>query len=360
MKTHGQQALELAMTVSSKEKDRQQEKALTLGLTGSDRITDQSIPTFVRGDQPSYAGLATFLRSPYVEDVSTVGEYDVAFIGAPFDAGTTFRPGTRFGPEAMRSISKLYNSYHFESGVDLKEQLKMADLGDIYSVHHLEKQFDQLSKAINHVVSHQTFPVILGGDHSIAYGTIRGLAEATEGKVGIIQLDRHLDLQEKEMDERMHDTPLFHASQLPNVDPKNMVHIGIGGWQNDIQGAITAKKQGHTVLTMDDVDDLGIDRIIEIALEKAWADGVQAVYLTVDVDCMDSGVSMGTGWPEPGGFLPREVLKLVRGLAKKGLAGLEVVEVSPPYDHNSQTALMGTRIICDVLSSLVKHKHLGT
>ncbi|MEC1153933.1 agmatinase family protein [Cytobacillus horneckiae] len=359
MNTNGQKALELAAQISTTEKEKRKVKEIEMGLPASESVTDENITTFVRGEHPSYAGLATFLRSTYLEDVSKVGEVDVAFVGAPFDAGTTFRPGTRFGPEAMRNISKLYQTYHFEAGIDLKEHIKMADIGDIYSVHNLEKQFDQLSKAVSHIVNNGTFPVVLGGDHSIAYGTIKGLAEATEGKVGVIQLDRHLDMQEKEMDERMHDTPLFHASNLPNVDPKNIVHIGIGGWQNDVKGALAAKERGNTVLTMDDVDELGIDRIAEIALEKAWADGVEAVYLTIDVDCIDSGISMGTGWPEPGGFLPREVLRLVKKLAEKGLAGLEVVEVSPPYDHNNQTALMGTRIVCDVLSSLVKNKHLG-
>lgn len=359
MTFHGTQALDEAARIGTSAQDARAIRARNLGLPASDGIENNGITTFARAGSPSYAGIATFLRSPYLEDALRVGEYDVAFLGAPFDAGTTYRPGTRFGPEAMRQISKLYRTFHFEAGIDLAESVRMCDLGDVYSIHNLEKQTQQLAKAVGHVRSAGTLPVVLGGDHSIALGTITGIAEATDGNIGIIQLDRHLDMQSLEMDEQMHDTPLFHAGKLPNVNPRNIVHVGIGGWQNDVRGAVHAKENGQTVLTMDDVEELGVSRIVEIALDKAWAGGVKAVYLTVDIDCVDSCFSMGTGWPEPGGFLPREILKLVKGLATPGLAGLEVVEISPPYDHNEQTALLGTRIICDALSAMVAGGTLG-
>ncbi|MGV6945733.1 agmatinase family protein [Sphingobacterium kyonggiense] len=355
----GNFALDASEKISRAHYDKRNSDALNTGLSAADGISDPNITTFVRGGSPSYAGLSTFLRSPFLEDVNEVNKYDVAFVGAPFDAGTTFRPGTRFGPESMRQISKLYRTYHFEAGIDLAESISMCDLGDIYSIHNLEKQNAQLEKALHHIISNGVFPVVLGGDHSIAYGTLRGVAKAVDGKVGVIQIDRHLDMQVSEMDEKMHDTPLYHASKLPNLDGNNIVQIGIGGWQNDVKGSIEAKKNGNTILTMGDVDEFGIDKIAEIALEKAWANGVKAVYLTIDIDSVDSGISMGTGWPEPGGFLPREILKLVKKLAAPGLIGMELVEVSPPYDHHNQTALMGTRIICDTLSSLVVNHKLG-
>ena len=359
MNQEGNFALNSAEEISRVQYEKRNADALKNGLTASDEVNDPLITTFVRGGKPSYAGLSTFLRSPFLEDVNKVNEFDVAFVGAPFDAGTTFRPGTRFGPESMRSISKLYQTYHFEAGIDLAESISMCDLGDIYSIHNLDKQNAQLEKALHHIVSNGTFPVVLGGDHSIGYGTLRGVASAVKGKVGVIQIDRHLDMEPSVMDEKMHDTPLFNASKLPNIDGNNIVQIGIGGWQNGVEGAKQAKKNGNTIITMGDVDSLGIDKVIELALDKAWANGVEAVYLTIDIDAVDSGISMGTGWPEPGGFLPREILKLVKGLAAPGLIGMELVEVSPPYDHNQQTALMGTRIICDVLSSLVVNKKLG-
>ncbi|RVU55050.1 agmatinase family protein [Anaerosphaera multitolerans] len=319
----------------------------------------QDLPLFVRGDTPSYAGIATFLKTPYIVDLDNVKDLDVAFVGAPFDVGTTFRPGTRFGPESMRSISKLFKTYNFEAGIDLALELQMGDIGDIYSIHQIDREMEQLSSAISSIVKQNVFPVVLGGDHSIAYGTIMGVTKAVEGNIGVIQLDRHLDMTPLMMGEKMHDTPLYHAGSIPNLDPKNIVHIGIGGWQNDARAAAGTKQRGQTVLTVDDVVDLGVDKVAEIALEKAWANGVKAVYLTVDVDVIDSGISNGTGWPEPGGLLPREVLRLVKKLAEPGLIGMEVVEVSPPYDDaNQQTALMGVRIICDTLCSLVVNKRL--
>lgn len=345
-KLHGQKALENAEKIMEQRNMKVKEEPTKSSL-------------FNQEDQPSYAGIATFLKSPYLKDTEDLSGLDVAVVGAPFDVGTTYRSGTRFGPETIRSISKLYNTYSFEYGVDLKDHIKMADIGDINSIHNIDKQNEQLTKALSHIVKQGVFPVVLGGDHSIAYGTIRGVAQAVEGKVGVIQIDRHLDMTPYMLEEKMHDTPLYHVGNLENVDTENIVHIGIGGWQNDIEAAVITKERGQTVLTMADVDELGIDKVAEIALEKAWANGVEAVYLTIDIDAIDSGISNGTGWPEPGGFLPREILHLVRKLAEPGLIGLEVVEVNPAYDDdNQQTALIGTRLICDILASSVTNNRL--
>ncbi|MCQ4922249.1 agmatinase family protein [Tissierella carlieri] len=346
-RTYGEKAVLLAEEVVKKD-----------GGMENSRAKKEGLPLFVRDDLPSYSGIATFLKSPYIENPNDIKDLDVVFLGAPFDVGTTFRPGTRFGPESMRSISKLFKTYNFEQGIDLAQEIKMGDLGDIYSIHNIDRYIDQLAGAVSTVLKQGVFPVILGGDHSIAYGTIKGVAESIDGNVGVIQLDRHLDTTPYMMGEKMHDTPLYHAGQLKNVNPENIVHIGIGGWQNDPRAAVGTKERGETVLTCDDVEELGVDKVAEIALEKAWANGVKAVYLTVDIDVVDSGFISGTGWPEPGGLTSREVLRLVRRLAEPGLVGMELVEVSPPYDNNQQTALLGVRIICDTICSLVKNKHL--
>ena len=119
-----------------------------------------------------------------------------------------------------------------------------------------------------------------------------------------------------------------------------------------------ARERQTTILTMGDVEELGIDKVAEIALETAWKDA-DAVYLSFDIDCVDCGFVPGTGWPEPGGFLPREALALVGKVAAEGICGMEVVEVSPPYDTSDITSLFGTRVIVDVLGSLVAHGKLG-
>ncbi len=183
-------------------------RGLELGLPGADSIVDKRIPTFSRGELPHFAGINTFLKAPYVEDVRRCAEYDVAVLGAPFDGGTTYRSGTRFGPQGIRKISALYGPYSFELGVDLRESITIGDLGDVFTIPgNIEKTFDQISRAVSHVVENGAFPVILGGDHSIGYPDVRGIAPHVDGNVGIIHLDRHVDIQERDMDERMHTTP---------------------------------------------------------------------------------------------------------------------------------------------------------
>ena len=356
----GTWALEKEREISRAGEAAEIARSLELGLAGAPSIDDRTISCFSRGELPHFAGINTFLKTPYLEDVRKVGEHAVAIMGVPFDTGTTYRPGTRFGPQAMRRISGLYGTYSFELGVDLRESLDIVDIGDVFVIPaNLEKSFDQMTKAVSHVVEAGTLPVILGGDHSIGFADLRGVARHVDGNVGIIHFDRHLDTQEKDMDERMHTCPWFHATELPNVLPQNLVQIGIGGWQVPRKGVEVARDRETTVITVDDVERMGIDRTAEMALEVAWK-GCKAVYLSFDIDCIECGLVPGTGWPEPGGLLPREALSLVRKVAAEGIAGMEIVEVSPPYDHADTTALMGVRVVLDVLATLVLNGKVKT
>jgi agmatinase len=351
-------ALEVEATIPTSKWEEEVARGLELGLPGADSIVDRRIPTFSRGELPHYAGINTFLKAPYLEDVRRCGEYDVAVLGVPLDAGTTYRPGTRFGPQGMRQISALYGTYSFELAVDLRESITICDLGDVFTIPgNIEKSFDQIDKAVGHVYASGALPVVLGGDHSIGYPTVRGVARNLDGRLGIIHFDRHVDTQETDLDERMHTTPWFHATDIPNVPAKNLVQLGIGGWQAPRPGVKVCRERETTIMTVNDCVEMGLDVAVERALEVAW-DGADAVWLSFDVDCLDAAFVPGTGWPEPGGFLPREVLKLVRGVAARGLAGLEIVECSPPYDSAEITSLMGVRVIADVLGTLVNHGHL--
>ena len=197
----------------------------------------------------------------------------------------------------------------------------MGDAGDIFTIPgNIEKTFDQISKGVGHVFASGALPVVLGGDHSIGYPTVRAVAEHLDGNLGIIHFDRHVDTQETDLDERMHTTPWFHATDIPNVPPKNLVQIGIGGWQAPRPGVRVGRERGTTVMTVNDCVEMGIEASVERALEVAW-DGTSAVWLSFDVDCLDAAFVPGTGWPEPGGFLPREALALVRGVASRGPGG---------------------------------------
>jgi agmatinase len=336
------------------------ERNLVLGLSAAPSVVDRTISTFVRGELPHFAGeTGTFLKCPFLEDVHQVNDAEVAIFGAPLDTGTTYRPGTRFGPQGIRRATNLFGTYSFEYGVDLREQLNVVDIGDIFTIPaNLEKSFDQISRGISHVVEQGVFPVVLGGDHSIGYPTVRGVAPWVDGPVGIIHFDRHVDTQESDLDERMHTTPWFHATNISNAPATNLVQIGIGGWQAPRAGVKVGRERGSTIVTIGDVEREGVDKVAEMALELAWK-GAKAVYLSFDIDVIDAGFVPGTGWPEPGGLLPREALKLVRLVSEPGLAGMEVVECSPPYDHAEQTSIISARVILDCLASQVRSGKLG-
>ena len=344
--------------ISDRKQREAVERALEYGLEAAPSVQDRTISTFARGQQPAFAGINTFRKAPYLEDVHEIGKHEVAILGAPFDMGTTYRAGCRFGPQAIRRISALYDSYSVDMAVDLEEELDLVDLGDVFVIpSNLEKSFDQIDRAVSYVVGEGVFPVVLGGDHSIGYPTVRGVAEHLDGNLGIIHFDRHVDTQETDLDERMHTTPWFHATDIPNVPAKNLVQIGIGGWQAPRPGVKVGRERGTTIMTVTDCVEMGIEAAAERALEVAW-DGAEAVWLSFDVDCLDAAFVPGTGWPEPGGFLPREVLKFIQLIAERPLAGIEVVECSPPYDNADITSLIATRVICDTLGCLVRAGHL--
>ena len=331
------------------------DQAKRFGLEAAESIVDRNISTFSRGELPHFAGINTFMKAPYLEDVNQVGNYDVAIVGVPHDCGTTYRPGTRFGPQGIRRISALYTPYNYEMGVDLREQITLCDVGDIFTIPaNNEKSFDQISKGIAHVFSSGAFPIILGGDHSIGFPTVRGVCRHLgDKKVGIIHFDRHVDTQEIDLDERMHTCPWFHATNMANAPAENLVQLGIGGWQVPREGVKVCRERGTNVLTVTDITEMGLEAAAQYAIERA-TDGTDCVYISFDIDCIDAGFVPGTGWPEPGGLMPREALKLLELIVRNvPVCGLEIVEVSPPYDISDMTSLLATRVICDTMAHLV-------
>jgi agmatinase len=181
---------------------------------------------------------------------------------------TTFRSGTRVGPEAVRTVSKVYDAYSPDLGMDLLEELSICDVVDIFVIpSNIEKTFDQVDLGISHILDQGCFPVIIGGDHSIGYDDAKALAKHVDGRLGIIHFDRHIDTAERTMDERMLTTHWSHATKLGNVPPANLVQIGIGGWIGNHSGVHVADEMDTTVITMFDVDERGIDDVMDIALE---------------------------------------------------------------------------------------------
>jgi agmatinase len=355
---NGTYAMQAERAMEAPPNKERQEEILAHGLQSAESIRDRTIPLFARGRWRLNMG-ERFMNSELLEDMRELGGQDVVILGAPYDGGTTYRSGTRFGPQAMRRISGLASGYNPGLGIDLYDSLNMVDAGDISVIPaNIEKTFDQIAKAVSYCAEREVFPIVLGGDHSIGYPDVRGLAPYIDGNIGIIHFDRHSDLSEYSLDERMHGSPFFHATNIPNAPATNLVQIGIGGWQGSKEGLRVARDRRATVMTIDDVDKYGVDRVVEYALEIAWKN-VKEVWISFDVDSVDPGFAPGTGTPVPGGLLPREALKMIRDIAREGLVGMEVVEVAPPYDISDVTALLGVYAVLDCLGGLVAGGKLG-
>ncbi len=308
----GNRNLKRLEKISQTRQQQEIERGLEFGLEAAGSINDRTISLFSRGHQPAFAGINTFMKAPYCEDMRNIGQYEAAFVGIPFDTGTTFRPGARFGPQAVRQISALYDGFSVDGAVDIQEELDMCDAGDIFVIPgNIEKTFDQVSKAVSYIYTSGVFPILMGGDHSLGYPNVRGIAPHIEGNVGIIHIDRHIDMQEMDMDERMHTTPWFwttnghnhensdvstshhshshmHDVGLSNCPPKNLVQMGIGGWYGSRPGSQIARERGSSVMTMTDIEELGVKKAAEMALDLAWKDA-KAVYLSFDIDSIDLG-----------------------------------------------------------------------
>ena len=157
--TDGAKTMAKLARISQKKQDEDTRRSLELGLEAADSVVDRNISLFSRGHQPAFAGINTFMKAPYCEDIRKVGDFEAAFVGAPFDSATTYRPGTRFGPQAVRRISALYDGYWFDGGVDIYEELDLCDAGDIFVIPgNIEKTFDQVTKAVSHIYTSGVFP----------------------------------------------------------------------------------------------------------------------------------------------------------------------------------------------------------
>ncbi len=334
-------------------------KSLELGLPPADSVNDKTIPCFARGDLPVFGGITTYMKFPYLEDMRQLKGKDVAVLGVPYDGAAHYKAGARYGPMGIRRASAGHTTHHFDYAVDLRESLDIVDVGDVCVLPSSnEKTFDQITKAVSYIVENGVFPAVMGGDHSITYPVIRGIAPHIDGNIGIIHFDRHPDMQDIDLDERMNTTPFYHATDIPNVPASNLVQLGIGSPQAcriPLQGSIN---RNVAIMTVDEILDKGVKKCAEIALDIAWKDA-KAVYLSFDIDCMDSAYAPGCCSPEPGGFLPREIFKFLSIIAREGLCGLDVVEVAPCFDVNDITSVMASRIIVDSLSAMVAGGKIG-
>ncbi len=273
---------------------------------------------------------------------------DVGIVGVPFDTAVVGRRGCRFGPEGVRSSLVFANVYEPGVDVDLSTGFTVTDFGNIDVLQtEVLGTHARIETVISAIYSTGVSPAIIGGDHSITYPNVKSLINNTEGNVGVITLDGHLDVRHSHHGELSSGTPFRRIMEEPErpVQPKNLVEIGINGWLNSRYYMDYCRDMGVTVIPARHVHRRGVDDVVAEAIEKA-SDGTDAIYLSVDIDGLDLSVAPGTCSPSPGGLTAYQALEMVWQIAQQPLVnGFDVVEVAPCLDCGGVTSLMGAALM---------------
>ncbi len=302
-----------------------------------------------------HSGIATFVASDYVT-LDEIGAYDVSVVGIPLEMGLTYRGGAAEAPRKIRECSMWkkidgMECYDYDNRKYVKtNDLKICDLGDINIWHGDMEKTQQAIKETVSKIRAKNFPVILGGDHSITYGSFIGVKEGGKyDKVGLIQFDAHNDTEP--------DTPYFsrinHSNQFTNLikegylDGKDMLTIGLRGLCNRVWNDF-AEEHGITIITANEFNSMTSDKMIQIITEK-FAD-YDAVYVTFDMDALEAAYSEGTGTPKYNGINGMKALETIRGLKNINVKAFDLVELSPSHDTTGITAFMAWEVLYNFLA----------
>lgn len=326
---------------------------------------DRDWETFSDYDLPTYVGPVTFANLPWVTDPAEIARLgaDVAIVGAPFDDGTSHRPGARFGPRAIREAQSASGSLlSLQLDVAPLDVLTVVDAGDANVVpSHGERGHAMIYRKVREVAATGAIPIVLGGDHSITWPSATAVSEIRHPRsIGIVHFDAHADTAPDLWGAlASHGTPMRRLVESGAVAGRNFVQVGLRGYWPPADVFDWMRRQGMRWHFMREIEERGAEAVIAEAIDEAL-DGPDAVYLSIDIDVIDPGMAPGTGTPEPGGMLTREVLRAIRRIVGAvELAGMDVVEVSPPYDHAEVTAGAANRCALEALSALAVKKASG-
>ncbi len=299
--------------------------------------------THGRWREMTYGGALSFLRRNYSRDLDGV---DVVVSGVPFDNAVTFRPGCRLGPQAIRAASvQLAELQAFPFGFDPFDALSVIDWGDVHlDPHHPETVRPAIEAHADAILAQGTRMLTLGGDHSVTYPLLRAHAKR-HGPVALLQVDAHCDTWDDDGVTMDHGTMFARAAAEGLVDVARSVQVGLRTFNDS--------DHGFEILTAPWVHRYGIDAVLEVVHERA---DDAPLYLSFDVDGLDPAFAPGTGTPVAGGLASWQALELVRGLKGLNLVGMDVVEVSPPYDHSEITAIAAATVAHDWLCLLAEQK----
>jgi agmatinase len=294
-----------------------------------------------RWAEMTYGGALSFLRRRYTRDLAGV---DVAVMGVPYDAAVTYRPGCRLGPRAIRAASvQLAELKVFPFGFDLLESLAVVDVGDAWvDPHHPDTVAPAIEARAAEIIGQGVRLLSLGGDHFVSYPLLRAHA-ARHGALALVQVDAHGDLWPDDPGRIDHGTMTGRAVREGIVDPARSTQVGIRTFHES--------DAGLELLTAPWVHRNGIAAALDVLRTRA---GAAPLYLSFDIDALDPAFAPGTGTPVPGGLASWQALELVRGLGGLNLVGMDIVEVSPPFDHAEITALAAAHLAHDWLCVLAE------
>jgi len=293
-----------------------------------------------------FSGIPTFMRQPATRDLEGI---DIAVVGVPFDSGTSYRSGTRFGPRKIRETSLLLWGFNAVLGVAPAKELKVVDYGDMEVVPvDIQATMEVITNEATTILAHNTLPISLGGDHSITLPLLRAHA-AQFGPLAVVHFDSHPDTWNREFGDQpySHGTPFRRALEEQIIDKEAYLQVGIRGPVSDSFDLDEARELGAQIITINQAFELGIPAVIEKIHDVI---GKGFVYVSLDIDSVDPAFAPGTGTPEVGGFTSYQMLQLVRGLRGLNLVGFDLVEVSPPYDHSDITAILAANLVFEFLS----------
>jgi agmatinase len=296
---------------------------------------------------PRFAGPATFARLPTAD---AVPRWDIAVVGIPFDGGTTYRPGARFGPSAVRQGSRLLRPYNPAVGALPFELAQVVDAGDIACTPFgPEEAVAQIEVAAEALLAGGGRLISIGGDHTVALPLLRATS-ARHGPLALVHFDAHLDTWDVYFGQRFtHGSPFRRAWEEGLLRRDHSAHVGLRGPLYSSTDLVDDAGMGFAQVTSDDVAELGAAAVTAQVLERV---GGAPLYVSVDIDVLDPAHAPGTGTPEAGGLTSRELLSLVRGLAPARIVGADVVEVSPAYDHAEITAVAAAHVVYELLTAM--------
>ncbi len=295
---------------------------------------------------PRFAGRSTFCRLPELRDVPYC---DVAILGIPFDSGTSYRPGARFGPQAIRQASRnLRTNFHPAYDTEPFKTLQVADAGDVgCNPFNIEEAIAQIEKDATELFKQAGSIVSLGGDHTIALPLLRAVNKQV-GPVALVHFDAHLDTWDTYFGAPYtHGTPFRRAAEEGLFNDDASIHVGIRGPLYSREDLSNDAELGFKVVHCDELQDHGVDYVVKRIRDRVKDN---PLYLSIDIDVLDPAHAPGTGTPEIAGMTSRELVNIIRGLKGLNLIAADIVEVAPAYDHAEITSLAAATIAFEMIN----------